>query len=297
MTSILAQNSIQTPPIFVQPPPIINQYKAPVGGGVRPGAAGRGLLDLVTAFVEMLERAARQFWAAISSALNFGSSPAAGPVRPTRAAAPSVSKAPPVIRRATTASTRPLPPLRRSVWFNRTLLSDQLLPVVDHIFRRRLADGSYWYDHVSGEWGVEGRGRSGKIRPGLDLGGPLMPDASKGKTGVFVNGREITSWESIRLRWATSVPRGRYWVDHNGNFGPEGGLAMGNIRSMATKKILLAGAISVAQAAASAQNGSSGSGQSSGQKLGLFSENRVLSDGQGNMGWCGHDGSSASFGS
>jgi len=125
-----------------------------------------------------------------------------------------------------------------------------------------------------------------------------MADASKGKTGIFVNGREFTSWEAIRLRWATSVPRGRYWVDHNGNFGPEGGPAKGNVRSLATKKILLAGAMSVAQAAAaSARSAGSGSDQSSGQRLGLFSDNPVLSDGQGNIGWCGHDGSSASFGS
>jgi hypothetical protein len=205
---------------------------------------------------------------------------------------------PPLIRRAAPPSTGQIHPLRRSVWFNRVLLSDQLLPVVDLIFRRRLADGSYWYDYLSGEWGVEGRGRSGKIRPSLDLGGPLMADASKGNTGVFVNGREITSWESIRLRWATSVPRGRYWVDYNGNFGLEGRPAMGNVRSLATKKILLAGAISVAQAAAAgARSASSGNGQSSGQRLGLFSDNQVLSDGQGNIGWCGHNGSSASFGS
>jgi hypothetical protein len=124
-----------------------------------------------------------------------------------------------------------------------------------------------------------------------------MPDASLGKTGIFVNGRELTSWESIRLRWATAVHSGRYWVDPNGNFGPEGGLAMGNIRSMATNKILLAGAISVIQAGVVGQNDNGSHAQSRSQKLGLCSDNQVFSDGNGNMGWCGHDGGSASFGS
>jgi hypothetical protein len=127
------------------------------------------------------------------------------------------------------------------VQFNGVVLTDALLPVVDHVFHRRVEDGAYWYDYVSGEWGVEGRGRSGKIRPGLELGGTLKPDASGGKTGIFVNGREITSWESLRMRWATSVSPGRYWVDHNGNFGMENGPCMGNLRKLERNRMLLPG--------------------------------------------------------
>src|SRR5260221_5582259 len=183
MTTIHALNSHQSPPIFVLPPPIINEYKAPIGGGAcsgTPKPERHGLLYLLTAFFQNLGRAVR------GSGVSTSRRPP-----PIRTADLSRSKAP-VIRAAASASTGRVFPLPRSVWFNRALLSDQLLPVVDHIFHRRLPNGSYWYDYVSGEWGVAGRGRSCKIRPGLELGGPLMPDASKGKTGIFVNGREIT---------------------------------------------------------------------------------------------------------
>lgn len=199
----------------------------------RPAAANQvqtGWTGLLDAVVEKLEEGVRQFWTGTKSA--FSGKPTPINWSPGRHPASS-GRVPPIIRRSVPSVSLPRPTSRRSVWFNRTLLSDNLLPVVDHIFRRRVADGHYWYDYVSGEWGVEGRGRSGKIRHGLELGGPLAPDASKGKTGVFVNGREITSWESILLRWATHMGSGRYWVDHNGNFGPENGSAMGNVRRLA----------------------------------------------------------------
>jgi hypothetical protein len=64
----------------------------------------------------------------------------------------------------------------------------------------------------------------------LDLGGALQPDATGGTSGVFVNGRQLGFWELMRLRRLTSFPRGRYWLDPQGNFGFEGAPAMGNVR-------------------------------------------------------------------
>jgi hypothetical protein len=83
--------------------------------------------------------------------------------------------------------------------------------------------GQYWYDNVSGVWGMEGGPGSGQILPGLKLGGPLKRDASKGKTGVIVNGRELHKRDVEALQRCLAVVPGRYWVLANGLGGPEGG--------------------------------------------------------------------------
>lgn len=51
--------------------------------------------------------------------------------------------------------------------------------------------GNYWYDPISGLWGLQGKPGTGQILPYLDIGGPLQANASGSGTGVFVNGREI----------------------------------------------------------------------------------------------------------
>jgi hypothetical protein len=76
-----------------------------------------------------------------------------------------------------------------------------------------LPPGRYWYDEVSGLWGVEGSGYAGQIVAGLPLGGPLQPDASQGDTGVFFNGREIHTDELAELlQMFDEVLPGRYWL-------------------------------------------------------------------------------------
>ena len=192
-----------------------------------------------SAFVGRMESAVRRCWAGVMSAL---AGPA--PVSRSETRPGPGSRVISIDRRRDSLNAAVRAVARRSVRFNGVLLSDALLPVVDHVFHRRVEDGAYWYDYVSGEWGVERRGRSGKIRHGLELGGVLKPDASGGKTGIFVNGREITSWESLRMRWAASFSPGRYWVDHNGNFGMENGPCMGNLRKLEGSRMLLPGAAS-----------------------------------------------------
>ena len=83
--------------------------------------------------------------------------------------------------------------------------------------------GKYWYDGVSGVWGREGGPAEGQIHPGLRLGGPIKRDASKGRTGVIVNGRELHALDVAALRRCVAVIPGRYWVLANGVGGPEGG--------------------------------------------------------------------------
>jgi hypothetical protein len=76
-----------------------------------------------------------------------------------------------------------------------------------------LPPGRYWYDQVSGLWGVEGGPYVGQTVAGMSLGGPLQPDASLGDTGVFFNNREIHGDELAELlQMFDEVPPGRYWL-------------------------------------------------------------------------------------
>jgi hypothetical protein len=87
-----------------------------------------------------------------------------------------------------------------------------------------LPAGRYWYDQVSGLWGVEGGPSVGQIMPGLVLGGALQADASNGATRVFINGREIHGQELLELQAIFGeVPLGRYWLGPDGVGGLEGG--------------------------------------------------------------------------
>jgi hypothetical protein len=84
--------------------------------------------------------------------------------------------------------------------------------------------GRYWYDQVSGFWGVEGGPSVGQIMPDLPLGGALRADASSGNTGVFINGREIHMQELLDLQEIFGeVPFGRYWLGADLVGGVEGG--------------------------------------------------------------------------
>ena len=89
--------------------------------------------------------------------------------------------------------------------------------------------GRYWYDSVSGVWGLEGGPAEGQIHPGLRLGGALKRDASKGRTGVIVNGRELHALDVAALRRCVTVIPGSYWVLANGIGGKEGGPAQLNL--------------------------------------------------------------------
>lgn len=92
--------------------------------------------------------------------------------------------------------------------------------------------GRYWYDRVSGVWGVEGGPAAGQIHPGLPLGGPVRGDASRGDTGVFVNGRQLHRFDVLALQRCTPVLPGRYWVLANGVGGHEGFPATFNLAAL-----------------------------------------------------------------
>jgi hypothetical protein len=91
--------------------------------------------------------------------------------------------------------------------------------------------GRYWYDTRSGAWGVEGHETAGFILTGHDFG-PMAATASKGNTGVFINGREMNMIEAVRIyQTFGAVYRGQWWLDgRTGYYGVEGNpMPVGNI--------------------------------------------------------------------
>jgi hypothetical protein len=95
----------------------------------------------------------------------------------------------------------------------------------------QIPPGDFWYDKVSGAWGITGGPTIGFTTPGMDLGGPLKANASNGNTGVFINGRQLHLQDVLGLQsLGVPVQQGRWWVDHLGNFGIEGStIQIGNL--------------------------------------------------------------------
>jgi hypothetical protein len=121
----------------------------------------------------------------------------------------------------------------RPVYFNETLANDEDVIALEMAYHVTIPNGDYWYDRYCGAWGIVGGPTEGFIRPGLDLGGPLKANASRGHTGTFVNGRELHTLDVAALRRFMPVYRGHFWVDADGNGGYEGGPAIFNIKQLA----------------------------------------------------------------
>jgi hypothetical protein len=115
---------------------------------------------------------------------------------------------------------------------NGVRLEDSARQALERGYGVPIQPGRYWYDAVSGVWGLEGGPAAGQIHPGLRLGGPLKRDASGGRTGVIVNGRELHALDVAALRRCTAVVPGSYWVLANGIGGREGGPAQFNLAAL-----------------------------------------------------------------
>jgi len=118
---------------------------------------------------------------------------------------------------------------KRHVTVNDVRLSDEELAQIEQNFRVRILDADYWYDTISGAWGVRGGPTRGFIYSGLNIGGPLKANASGGGTGVFINGRELHPRDVAGLQRCTKVNPGRYWVRADGFGGFENGPAFFNL--------------------------------------------------------------------
>jgi hypothetical protein len=120
----------------------------------------------------------------------------------------------------------------RNVVVNGVPLETDVVIALERAYRVPVQNGRYWYDRRSGVWGLEGGPGLGQIQPGLMLGGPMRADASRGNTGVFVNGRQLHMLDVLALRRCTVVIPGRYWVEANGIGGYEDGPPMFNLAQM-----------------------------------------------------------------
>jgi hypothetical protein len=102
--------------------------------------------------------------------------------------------------------------------------------------------GRYWYDATSGLWGLEGHGAGGVTRTGLHTAAPLAAEASAGKSGAFVNGRQLPVTEltamATLLSWplpADSRYSGHYTLDGEGALNSFKGRYLGNLAAAAKR--------------------------------------------------------------
>ncbi|MDX2122101.1 MAG: hypothetical protein SF070_13730 [Gemmatimonadota bacterium] len=161
----------------------------------------------------------------------------------------------------------------RQVIINRGRVPDATLARLEAGSTARIPDGRYWYDRVSGAWGLEGGHTRGFTAPGLDLGGRLPADISGGGTGVFINGREIHPLDLVALQHLVGqVAPGRYWLDGQGYAGFEGGPAIANLMQVAQQLYRQNGGVG--------ENYGGGAGAYHNPRTGIG----IITDGQGGAG-------------
>ncbi|HZE99523.1 MAG TPA: hypothetical protein VE981_21135 [Planctomycetota bacterium] len=130
------------------------------------------------------------------------------------------------------------PKAGRNVVVNGADLPADKLTALEQRFNVRIVDGAYWYDSRCGAWGVEGGPTMGLIPANLDLGGGRMKiDASRGNSGVIVNGRELPTQDVVALQQFTTVLRGNFWLNADGTCGYVGNpIPIANLAQLAAAK-------------------------------------------------------------
>ncbi len=113
--------------------------------------------------------------------------------------------------------------LDQQVFINGVALNAGQLAEFQQRYGQGPRPGRFWYDARSGLFGTEGGPALGWILPGHDFGA-LPADASRGSTGVFVNGRQldVNDYTALASIVGGVILQGRYWLDGLGNYGYEG---------------------------------------------------------------------------
>lgn len=119
------------------------------------------------------------------------------------------------------------------VFVNGIEMQQQVITNLENYYRVKVQKGRYWYDARCGLWGLEGDKALGVMLPNLRFG-RLKANASNGRTGIFINGRQINRAE--RLQWhqllGNTIP-GRYVLDQYGNLSTEQGMYVCNVVQVA----------------------------------------------------------------
>lgn len=158
----------------------------------------------------------------------------------------------------------------RQVVINRVAIPADTLRLLEQQFQTSIPAGRYWYDRISGAWGLEGGFARGLTVAGLPLGGPLPADISGGGTGIFINGRELHPVDAAGLtQLVGQVMPGHYWLDAQGYAGPEGQPATINLFQLARQLYQQNGGVG--------ENYGGGAGAYSNSNTGIG----ILTDGQG----------------
>jgi len=121
--------------------------------------------------------------------------------------------------------------LAGDIYINRIKLNDNEIYALQATYGH-VEPGRYWYDSVAGLWGYENGPTQGKAQANVYFRGKLPADISGRGTSIFINGREIHYIEKQYLEsiyGLGNVKTGRYWVNHLGVGGYEGGNAFFNI--------------------------------------------------------------------
>ncbi len=120
---------------------------------------------------------------------------------------------------------------------NGAALSQSEIDELKNTYRVIPQSGDYWYDAMSGLYGVIGYPAYGFMLSGHDFG-IVSRDDSNGDTGVLINGRELPEselqiWSQMLGYW---ILPGSYWLDSDGNAGYEGDpTVLVNLANMASQ--------------------------------------------------------------
>lgn len=127
----------------------------------------------------------------------------------------------------------------KNIVVNNKHLDQQTIKLIETYYKTSLKKGHYWYDKLSGYWGIMGSEAKGKIIAGLVLGGDLPADASNGHSGVFINGRELNQKETNAIKdiYGT-VYKSRFWLNDQGLAGYEGQAAIFNFSKFQNKSFV-----------------------------------------------------------